>query len=109
MGTNIGWPEAFGFSISGGAPVVIRSVEDGGSAQAAGLQPGDVITELDGEDVQTLSLEQVTTPLSTLLSTVLHPLSLCYLQGGLKSKKISKSSSKFSCHFENSTVQNTKR
>ena len=59
MGTNEGWPEAFGFSVSGGAPVVVRSVEEGGSAQQAGLQPGDVITELDGEDVQQWSLEQV--------------------------------------------------
>ena len=59
MGTNAGWPEAFGFSVSGGAPVVIRTVEEGGSAQAVGLQPGDVIAELDGEDVQQWSLEQV--------------------------------------------------
>ena len=59
MGTNAGWPEAFGFSVSGGAPVVIRAVEEGGSAQAAGLQPGDVIAELDGEDVQQWTLQQV--------------------------------------------------
>lgn len=59
MGTNAGWPEAFGFSVCGGAPVVISQVEEGGSAQQAGLQTGDVITELDGEDVQQWSLEQV--------------------------------------------------
>lgn len=59
MGTNEGWPEAFGFSISGGCPVVISEVEEGGSAQQAGLQPGDIITELDGEDVQQWNLEQV--------------------------------------------------
>ena len=39
--------------------MVIRTVEEGGSAQAVGLQPGDVIAELDGEDVQQWSLEQV--------------------------------------------------
>ena len=59
MGTNACWPEAFGFSVCGGAPVVIREVEEGGSAQQAGLQPGDVITELDGDSVEQWSLEQV--------------------------------------------------
>ena len=74
MGTNAGWPEAFGFSVGGGAPVVIRVVEDGGSAQAAGLQPGDVIAELDGEDVQQWSLEQVI--YLSLFS--FHVIVLCY-------------------------------
>lgn len=59
MGTNAGWPSAFGFSVCGGIPVVICEVEEGGSAQQAGLQPGDIITELDGQDVQQWSLEQV--------------------------------------------------
>ena len=59
MGTNVGWPEAFGFSVCGGSPVVISAVEEGGSAQQAGLQPGDLVTELDGEDVQQWNLEQV--------------------------------------------------
>lgn len=59
MGTNAGWPEAFGFSVCGGIPVVICEVEEGGSAQQAGLQQGDIITELDGQDVQQWSLEQV--------------------------------------------------
>ena len=65
MGTNEGWPEAFGFSVSGGSPVVVSSVEEGGSAQQAGLQLGDVITELDGVDVQQWNLEQVTHTHST--------------------------------------------
>ena len=52
MASNEGWPEAFGFSVAGGRPVVIRAVEEGGSAQQAGLQPGDVLVELDGENVQ---------------------------------------------------------
>lgn len=59
MATNAGWPEAFGFSVSGGAPVVIGAVEEGGSAQQAGLQPGDVIVELDGENVQQWRKEEV--------------------------------------------------
>lgn len=59
MGTNEGWPEAFGFTVSGTVPVVISEVEEGGSAERAGLQPGDVITQLDGQDVQQWSLEQV--------------------------------------------------
>ena len=59
MGTNEGWPEAFGFSISGGDPVVISEVEDGGSAQQAGLQPGDAIIELDGVCVEQWSRLEV--------------------------------------------------
>lgn len=59
MATNEGWPEAFGFSVLGNAPVVISAVEEGGSAQGAGLQTGDVIVELDGENVQQWSREEV--------------------------------------------------
>ncbi len=59
MGTNEGWPEAFGFSISGGSPVVISEVEEGGSAQQAGLQPGDALIELDGVCVEEWSRIEV--------------------------------------------------
>ena len=59
MGTNEGWPEAFGFSVIGSAPVMIHDVETGGSAEQAGLQIGDFIVELDGEPVDTLSGEEV--------------------------------------------------
>ncbi len=59
MATNEGWPEAFGFSVSGDSPVVISAVEEGGSAQGAGLQTGDVIEELDGEHVQQWSRAEV--------------------------------------------------
>lgn len=62
MGTNEGWPEAFGFSILGSAPVMINDVEAGGSAEQAGLQIGDFIVELDGEQVDTLSGEEVCSP-----------------------------------------------
>ncbi len=64
VATNEGWPEAFGFSVSGDAPVVISAVEEGGSAQGAGLQTGDVIVELDGENVQQWSRDQVRVHLS---------------------------------------------
>lgn len=59
MGTNEGWPEAFGFSIIGGAPVMIGDIEEGGSAQQAGLQLGDFIVELDEEPVERWSKEEV--------------------------------------------------
>ena len=52
MATNEGWPEAFGFSIEGDRPVYITEVDDGGSAQQAGLLPGDIIVEMDGEGVR---------------------------------------------------------
>lgn len=61
MGTNEGWPEAFGFSVNGESPVVISEVEEGGSAQQAGLQPGDAIIELDGVCVEKWSRLQVST------------------------------------------------
>lgn len=59
MGTNEGWPEAFGFTVIGGAPVMIGDVEEGGSAQQAGLQMGDFIVELEGETVDHWSVEEV--------------------------------------------------
>ena len=57
--TNEGWPEAFGFSVTGDAPVLISDVEEGGSAQQAGLQIGDAIIELDAENVEHWTREQV--------------------------------------------------
>lgn len=59
MGTNEGWPEAFGFSIIGDVPVMIGDLEEGGSAQQAGLQIGDFIVELDGEVVEQCSMEEI--------------------------------------------------
>ena len=59
METNEGWPEAFGFSIVGDAPVMIKEVEESGSAQLAGLQIGDFLVELDGETVEKWSREAV--------------------------------------------------
>lgn len=57
--TNAGWPEAFGFSVVGGRPVTIGAVEEGGSAQQAGLQTGDMIAELDGENVQEYGVSEL--------------------------------------------------
>ncbi|XP_065898644.1 delphilin-like isoform X3 [Dysidea avara] len=59
MPTNLGWPDAFGFRISGRGPVVITDVDDTGSAHTAGLQPGDIIVELNGECVRGLSKQEL--------------------------------------------------
>lgn len=59
MPTNLGWPEAFGFKINGRGPVVITDVDDTGSAHAAGLQPGDIIVELNEENVRECSKQEL--------------------------------------------------
>ena len=38
----------FGFTLSGNAPVYVRSVDRGGAAERAGLQPGDQIMQING-------------------------------------------------------------
>ena len=43
MATNEGWPEAFGFSLSYGAPCVVNWIEEGGSAEESGLQVNTTI------------------------------------------------------------------
>lgn len=60
MRSNDRWPEAFGFKIGGKVPVVIISVQENSVAQQAGLQPGDQILELNGENVQGLTKDQIT-------------------------------------------------
>lgn len=60
MKSNDLWPQGFGFTIGGKAPVVILSVQDNSVAQRAGLHPGDQILELNGENVQGLNKEQIT-------------------------------------------------
>lgn len=52
--TNEGWPEAFGFSIGGRGPCYVLWVEEGSSAAAAGLRPGDEVLELEGQPVTSL-------------------------------------------------------
>lgn len=42
----------FGFSLSGNAPVFIRSVEPRGPAGKAGLRAGDYLLELNGLDIR---------------------------------------------------------
>ena len=44
----------FGFTLSGNAPVFIRSVDTRGAAAKAGLQPGDQIMELNGLNVRSV-------------------------------------------------------
>ncbi|XP_074867348.1 delphilin isoform X2 [Carettochelys insculpta] len=55
--TNQGWPEDFGFKISGNGPCYILAVEEGSSAHVAGLQPGDQILEIEGQLVSSMSCE----------------------------------------------------
>ncbi|XP_048723652.1 delphilin isoform X2 [Caretta caretta] len=55
--TNQGWPEEFGFKISGNGPCYILAVEEGSSAYLAGLQPGDQILEIEGQHVSAMNCE----------------------------------------------------
>lgn len=52
--SNQGWPEEFGFLLGGSGPSYIISVEEGSSAHLSGLQPGDQVLEIEGQDVSTL-------------------------------------------------------
>ena len=42
----------FGFSLSGNAPVFIRSVDPAGAAAAAGLRPGERLLALNGLNIR---------------------------------------------------------
>ncbi|XP_068605917.1 delphilin [Brachionichthys hirsutus] len=53
--TNQNWPEAFGFRLGGIGPSYILSVVEGSSAYLAGLQPGDQVVDIEGQDVTNLS------------------------------------------------------
>ncbi|NWY92634.1 GRD2I protein, partial [Loxia curvirostra] len=55
--TNQGWPESFGFRISGSGPCYILWVQEGSSAALAGLRPGDEVLELEGQPVSSLGCE----------------------------------------------------
>ncbi|NXX98260.1 GRD2I protein, partial [Centropus bengalensis] len=57
--TNQGWPEAFGFKISGVGPCYVLWVQEGSSAAAAGLQPGDEVLEVEGQSVSSLGCEEL--------------------------------------------------
>ncbi|XP_072917163.1 delphilin isoform X1 [Hemitrygon akajei] len=54
---NEGWPEEFGFQIFGNGPCYIISVQEGSSAHVAGLQPGDQILEIEGQDVSSMNYD----------------------------------------------------
>lgn len=55
--TNQGWPESFGFHISGMGPCYVVWVQEGSSAAAAGLRPGDEVLEIEGQPVTALDCE----------------------------------------------------
>nr|XP_023665034.1 delphilin [Paramormyrops kingsleyae] len=55
--SNQGWPEDFGFRLGGNGPSYILSVEEGSSAHLAGLQPGDQVLEIEGQNVSTLGTQ----------------------------------------------------
>uniref|UniRef100_A0A672KDI3 Delphilin n=1 Tax=Sinocyclocheilus grahami TaxID=75366 RepID=A0A672KDI3_SINGR len=57
--SNQGWPEEFGFQIGGNGPSYILTVEDGSSAYLSGLQPGDQVLEIEGQNVSSLSAQEV--------------------------------------------------
>ncbi|NXA04017.1 GRD2I protein, partial [Sapayoa aenigma] len=55
--TNQGWPESFGFQISGCGPCYILWVQEGSAAALAGLRPGDEVLEIEGQPVSSLGCE----------------------------------------------------
>ncbi|NXJ60890.1 GRD2I protein, partial [Rostratula benghalensis] len=55
--SNQGWPESFGFKISGTGPCYILWVQEGSSAAVAGLRPGDEVLEIEGQPVSSLGCE----------------------------------------------------
>ncbi|XP_051771207.1 delphilin isoform X4 [Ctenopharyngodon idella] len=57
--SNQGWPEEFGFQIGGNGPSYILTVEEGSSAQLSGLQPGDQVLEIEGQNVSSLGAQEV--------------------------------------------------
>nr|XP_061807644.1 delphilin-like [Nerophis lumbriciformis] len=57
--SNQGWPEEFGFQLGGNGPSYILSVEEGSSAQLAGLQAGDQVLEIEGHNVSMLGPQAV--------------------------------------------------
>lgn len=61
----------FGFTLSGNAPVFIRSVDPQGAAARAGLRPGDQIVELNGLNIRYLCVTARQNIVSTHLSICL--------------------------------------
>ncbi|KAG7325192.1 hypothetical protein KOW79_011508 [Hemibagrus wyckioides] len=57
--SNQGWPEEFGFQLGGTGPSYILTVEEGSSAHLSGLQPGDQVLEIEGQDVSNLGAQAV--------------------------------------------------
>ena len=50
---------SYGFGVTGGHPVQVCRVDAGGPADHAGVEPGDWIIRVNGEDVSTATSECV--------------------------------------------------
>lgn len=59
--STLKWPKQFGFDIIGNGPCFVTNVERGGIGYNSGLQIGDQILELDGQDVVNMSAEALKT------------------------------------------------
>lgn len=57
--SNHGWPEEFGFQLGGTGPSYILTMGEGSSAHLSGLQPGDQVLEIEGQDVSSLGAQAV--------------------------------------------------
>ncbi|XP_062308376.1 delphilin isoform X2 [Osmerus eperlanus] len=64
--TNQNWPEEFGFRLGGTGPSYILSVVEGSSAYLAGLQPGDQVVDIEGQEVSNLSTQALIALAQTL-------------------------------------------
>ncbi|CDQ84748.1 unnamed protein product [Oncorhynchus mykiss] len=64
--TNQNWPEEFGFTLGGAGPSYILSVIEGSSAYLAGLQPGDQVVDIEGQEVSSLSTQALVALAQTL-------------------------------------------
>uniref|UniRef100_A0A3Q1JKJ8 Glutamate receptor, ionotropic, delta 2 (Grid2) interacting protein, a n=1 Tax=Anabas testudineus TaxID=64144 RepID=A0A3Q1JKJ8_ANATE len=94
--TNQNWPEAFGFRLGGTGPSYILSVVEGSSAYLAGLQPGDQVVDIEGQDVTNLSTPALIALAQTLKTVppsigVGRPLRLGVLSMARRPKRLSSS------------------
>ena len=91
----------FGFSLSGNAPVFIRSVDTGGAAASAGLQAGDRLLGLNGLNIRSACTSSSTRPsLPQLLYVHVH---VCMYVGSCIECTASASDVYLSLHLRSAT------